>query len=59
MATMINDAFGVGVAAAALSARTFHAARGAHVAAPAAALKHRAAAATNASARLEVHRMAT
>ncbi len=29
---MINDAFGVGVAAAALSARTFHAARGAHVA---------------------------
>ncbi|MGZ4524984.1 MAG: hypothetical protein ACXVX7_00735 [Mycobacterium sp.] len=53
---MINDAFGVGVAAAALSARTFHAA---HTAAPAAALKHRAAAATNASVRLEVHRMAT
>ncbi|MBI2693222.1 hypothetical protein [Mycobacterium nebraskense] len=54
---MINDAFGVGVAVAALSARTFHAA---HTATPAAALKHRAAAAaTNASVGLEVHRMAT
>jgi hypothetical protein len=53
---MINDAFDIGVAAAALSARTFHAA---HTAAPVAALKHRAAAATHASVRLEVHRMAT
>ncbi len=53
---MINDAFGVGVAAAALSARALHAA---HTAMPAAALKHRAAAAPHASARLEVHRMAT
>ncbi len=55
---MINDAFGVGVAAAALPAPTFHAAHGAHVAVPATALKH-GAAATNASVRLEVHRMAT
>ncbi|UXA09622.1 hypothetical protein KXD96_09435 [Mycobacterium sp. SMC-2] len=53
---MINDAFGVKVAAAALSARTSHAAK---AAVPAAALKHHAAAATNASAGLEVHRMAT
>jgi hypothetical protein len=43
---MINDAFGVGVAAAELTARTLHAAP------QAAAGKHRAAAATNAS----VHR---
>ncbi|WP_156669995.1 MULTISPECIES: hypothetical protein [unclassified Mycobacterium] len=50
---MINDAFGVDVAAAAATLK--HAA-----AVPAAALKHRAAAAaTNASAGLEVHRMAT
>lgn len=54
---MISDVFGVGAAAAAPSARAFHAARAAHVAAPAAALKHRAAA-TNASVGLEVHRMA-
>lgn len=51
---MINDAFGVDVAAAAATPK--HAAR---TAVPAAALKHRAAAATNASAGLEVHRMAT
>ncbi|GAA4542263.1 MULTISPECIES: hypothetical protein [Mycobacterium] len=51
---MINDAFGVGVAAAAAVLK--HAAS---TAVPAAALKHRAAAATNASVRLEVHRMAT
>ncbi|WP_197498633.1 hypothetical protein [Mycobacterium scrofulaceum] len=51
---MINDAFGVDVAAAAAALK--HAAR---TAVPAAALKHRAAAATNASAGLEVHRMAT
>ncbi|WP_167374043.1 hypothetical protein [Mycobacterium paraffinicum] len=51
---MINDAFGVDVAAAAVTLK--HAA----TAVPAAALKHRAAAAaTNASARLEVRRMAT
>lgn len=50
---MINDAFGVDVAAAAATLK--HAA----TAVPAAALKHRAAAATNASAGLEVHRMAT
>lgn len=42
---MINDAFGVGVARAVLSAGAFHAAH----AAGAAALKHRAAAATDAS----------
>jgi hypothetical protein len=40
---MINDVFGVGVAAAVLAAATSHAAT------PAAALKHRAAAATDAS----------
>ncbi|WP_197509226.1 MULTISPECIES: hypothetical protein [unclassified Mycobacterium] len=52
---MINDVFGVGVAA--LAAALKHAA---HTAVPAAALKHRAAAAaTNASVRLGVHRMAT
>jgi hypothetical protein len=43
VATMLNDAFGIGVAAAGLTARTFHAA---HAAAPAAAVKHRAAATT-------------
>ena len=43
---MINDAFGLGVAGAVLTAATSHAA---HTAAPAAALKHRAAAATGAS----------
>ncbi|WP_197501055.1 MULTISPECIES: hypothetical protein [unclassified Mycobacterium] len=49
---MINDAFGVDVAAPAAALK--------HAAMPAAALKHRAAAAaTNASVRLEVHRMAT
>ena len=42
---MVNDAFGVGVAAAQQTARTFHAT---HAAAKAAA-KHRAAAATDAS----------
>ncbi|RAV05879.1 hypothetical protein DQP57_22005 [Mycobacterium colombiense] len=45
VATMINDAFGVGVARAALDAATSHAAH----AATAAARKHRAAAATDAS----------
>jgi hypothetical protein len=45
---MITTAFGVGVAAAAKAAATFHAA--AHAAAPAAmAVKHRAAAANDAS----------
>jgi hypothetical protein len=39
---MINSTFGVGVAGAALTAWTSHAA---HTAAPAAAVKHRAAAA--------------
>jgi hypothetical protein len=51
---MISDVFGVSVAAAAATPK--HAAR---TAVPAAALKHRAAAATNASVRLGVHRMAT
>jgi hypothetical protein len=46
---MINRTFGVGVAGAALSAWTSHAARGAHVAVSATAIKHRAAAATDAS----------
>jgi hypothetical protein len=46
VATMINSTFGVGVAGAALTAWTSHAA---HTAAPAAAIKHRAAAATDAS----------
>jgi hypothetical protein len=46
VATMINDAFGVCVARAAMTARALHAA---HTAAPAAAVKHRAAAATDAS----------
>lgn len=51
---MINEAFGVRVAAAELTARTLDAAHGAHVAVSATAVKHRAAAAaaTNAS----VHR---
>ena len=43
---MINFTFEVGVAGAVLSAGTSHAA---HAAVPAAALKHRAAAATHAS----------
>ncbi|WP_197502174.1 hypothetical protein [Mycobacterium sp. E2733] len=53
---MISDVFGAGVAAAAAVLK--HAAR---TAVPAAALKHRAAAAaaTNASVRLGVPRMAT
>jgi hypothetical protein len=41
VATMITNTFGAGVAAAVLTAATFHAAR---TAAPAAAVKHRAAA---------------
>ena len=44
---MINDTFGVGVAGAALTAGTSHAAHAAVT--PAAAVKHRAAAATDAS----------
>ncbi|WP_231993818.1 hypothetical protein [Mycobacterium sp. 852002-50816_SCH5313054-b] len=43
---MITNAFGVGVAAAVLIAATSHAA---HAAVPAAAVKHRVAAATDAS----------
>jgi len=43
---MITNAFGVGVAAAVETAATSHAA---HAAAPAAAVKHRVAAATDAS----------
>jgi len=43
---MINTLFGVGVAGAVATAHTFHAA---HAAAPAAALKHRVAAGTDAS----------
>jgi hypothetical protein len=43
---MINDAFGIGVAGAVLTAATSHAT---HTAAPAAARKHRAAAVTGAS----------
>jgi hypothetical protein len=43
---MINSTFGVGVAGAVLTAGTSHAA---HTAVPAAAVKHRAAAATDAS----------
>jgi hypothetical protein len=43
---MLIDAFGVSVAAAVLTAGTRYAA---HAAAPAAAIKHRAAAATDAS----------
>jgi hypothetical protein len=43
---MINDTFEVGVAGALLTAGTSHAA---HAAAPAAAVKHAAAAATDAS----------
>ncbi|EFG75953.1 hypothetical protein HMPREF0591_4138 [Mycobacterium parascrofulaceum ATCC BAA-614] len=54
---MINDAFGMDVAAAAATLK--HAAHSADAAGSAKALKHRAAAATNASAGLEVHRMAT
>jgi hypothetical protein len=46
VATMINDMFEVGVAGAVLTAGTSHAA---HAATPAAALKHRAAATTDAS----------
>jgi hypothetical protein len=46
VATMITTAFGAGVAAAALTAATLHAA---HAAAPAAAVKHRVAAATEVS----------
>jgi hypothetical protein len=46
---MFNDAFGVGVAAAQQTARTFHAAHSGHVAASATSAKHRAAAATDAS----------
>ena len=46
---MITNAFGARVAAAVLTAATSHAAHGAHVAAPAAAVKHRVAAATDAS----------
>jgi hypothetical protein len=45
-ATMITNEFGVGVAAAVLTAATSHAA---HAAVPAAAAKHRIAAATDAS----------
>ena len=45
-APMIDNTFGVGVAGAVLAAGTSHAA---HTAAPAAAVKHRAAAATDAS----------
>ena len=45
-ATMITNAFGAGVAVAVLTATTSHAA---HTAAPAAAVKHRAAAATDVS----------
>ena len=46
---MISNTFGVGVAGAVLTAGTSHAAHGAHVAVPATAVKHRAAAATDAS----------
>lgn len=50
---MITNAFGVGVAAAVLaegrSKATSHAAHAAHAAVPAAAVKHRVAAATDAS----------
>jgi hypothetical protein len=46
VATMINDTFEVSVAGAVLTAGTSHAA---HTAAPAVAVKHRAAAATDAS----------
>jgi hypothetical protein len=46
---MISTTFGVGVAGAVLTAGTSHAAHGAHVAVPATAVKHRAAAATDAS----------
>jgi hypothetical protein len=46
VATMINNAFGVGVADAVLTAGTSHAA---HTAVPAAAVKHRVAAATDVS----------
>jgi hypothetical protein len=50
---MISDAFGVGVAAAAVTAATSHAV---HNAAPAAAAKHRVAAAIDASVRTGAHR---
>jgi hypothetical protein len=43
---MIDNMFGVGAAGTVLTVATFHAA---HAAVPAAALKHRAAAATDAS----------
>jgi hypothetical protein len=46
---MITNAFGVGVAAAANAAATLHAAHSAHVAVSAKAVKHRFAAATDAS----------
>jgi hypothetical protein len=46
---MLIDAFGVSVAAAVLTAGTRYAAHGAHVAVSATAIKHRAAAATDAS----------
>jgi hypothetical protein len=46
---MITNAFGVGVAVAVLTAATSHAAHGAHVAVSATAVKHRVAAATDAS----------
>ena len=46
---MLINALGVGAAAAVPTAGTSYAAHGAHVAAPAAAIKHRAAAATDAS----------
>jgi hypothetical protein len=46
---MISTTFGVGAAGAVMTAGTSHAAHGAHVAVPATAVKHRAAAATDAS----------
>ena len=45
VATMISNTFGAGVAGAVLTAGTSHAAHTAHVAVPATAVKHRAAAA--------------
>jgi hypothetical protein len=50
VATMITNAFGVGVAAAVLAeSRSKATSHAAHAAAPAAAVKHRVAAATDAS----------
>ena len=46
---MLINTFGAGVAAAVLTAGTRYAAHGAHVAVSATAIKHRAAAATDAS----------